>query len=372
VWAKSFSPTLNRAAIYGLGVDGNDNIIIAGGFSGTLDFGGGPLVNGNYSVYNTFLTKLTSAGGHIWSKQFGGDGGAVPTSLAVDGSGNIVLAGSFGQTLNFGGGLPVLTSAGGSDIFVAKFSGTGTPAWAKAFGGLSLDYVNACVVDGTGSIIIGGYFLSPSINFGNGAMVNQGGRDGFIAKLTSGGAVQVTRQFGGTGDAYVNGLAVDANNNIVACGAFTTLVDCGGGLLTSGPGNAIWIAKFSSSLGHVWSKSYGGLYNDAGYGVGVDRGGNVYLTGHAQSAIDFGGGVWTLSNGNNNVFVTKFNGDGGAIWGKRFPTGAVDNDGFRLAFDPQNNPIVTGHFAGVIDFGSGPLTSSPTWGNAAFLVKLAQ
>jgi hypothetical protein len=293
--------------------------------------------------------------------------------MAVDASGNIVVAGSFGQTLNFGGGMQGLTTGGGSDVFLAKFNSSGAPVWVKSFGGFSLDYVNACAVDSAGSIIIGGYFLSPSINFGNGAMNNQGGRDGFVAKFSSAGVVQATRQFGGGGDAYVNGVSVDANNNIVACGAFTTLLDCGGGPLASGAGNAIWIAKFSPTLTHTWSKSYGGDYNDAGYAVGVDRSnGSIYLTGHTVSPIDFGNGVWTFGNGDNNVFVTKFSTDGTAAWGKRFLTGAVNNDGLCVVFDGQNNPVITGYFGGVIDFGCGSFTSSPAWNDAAFVLKLAK
>ena len=72
------------------------------------------------------------------------------------------------------------------------------------------------------------------------------------------------------------------------------------------------------------------------------------------------------------MFVTKFSTDGIATWGKRFQTGAVDNDGLCVAFDGQNNPVITGHFGGVIDFGCGPFTSSPAWTTAAFVLKLAR
>jgi CheY-like chemotaxis protein len=61
-----------------------------------------------------------------------------------------------------------------------------------------------------------------------------------------------------------------------------------------------------------------------------------------------------------------------ATWGKRFQTGAIDNDRLCMAFDAQNNPVITGHFGGVVDFGCGPFTSSPAWTTAAFVLRLAR
>ena len=60
-------------------------------------------------------------GGHLWSKRFGDTGFDLGFGSAVDGSGDVVVTGSFDGTVNFGGGN--LTSAGSKDIFVAKFSG---------------------------------------------------------------------------------------------------------------------------------------------------------------------------------------------------------------------------------------------------------
>jgi hypothetical protein len=48
----------------------------------------------------------------------------------VDGGGNVVVTGYFQGTVNFGGGS--LTSAGGTDIFLFKYSAAGAHVWSSA------------------------------------------------------------------------------------------------------------------------------------------------------------------------------------------------------------------------------------------------
>src|SRR5439155_25059398 len=73
------------------------------------------------------------ASGGAWPKRFGGAGVDYSHAVAADSRGNLVVAGYFQGTADFGGG--PLTSAGGFDIFVAKFSPTGTYLWGKRYGG---------------------------------------------------------------------------------------------------------------------------------------------------------------------------------------------------------------------------------------------
>ena len=87
--------------------------------SGQVDFGTGPLASAGGS--DVFLAKFKSLGTPVWSKRFGDAQSQTGVGVAADASSNILMAGDFSGSLDFGGGLS-LTSAGGSDVFVAKFS----------------------------------------------------------------------------------------------------------------------------------------------------------------------------------------------------------------------------------------------------------
>ena len=101
----------------GIAVGGADNVLVTGFFQGTVDFGGGALSSAGNS--DVFLAKYDAAGAHLWSQRFGDTGVDVGRAIAVDGAGNVLVTGILRGTVDFGGG--PLTSAGLSDIFVAKF-----------------------------------------------------------------------------------------------------------------------------------------------------------------------------------------------------------------------------------------------------------
>ena len=66
--------------------------------------------------HNTFQPADES---HLWSKRFGDEDFQAGLAIFVDASENVIIAGVFKGTVDFGGG--VLTSAGSGDVFVAKF-----------------------------------------------------------------------------------------------------------------------------------------------------------------------------------------------------------------------------------------------------------
>src|SRR5262249_15332426 len=145
--------------------------------------------------------------------------------LAVDRSGNLLVTGSFGATMDLGGGS--LRSVGSSDGFVAKFSGVdGSYIWAKTFGTAGPDIGNGVAVD---PIIVNGIVggtLGGAFNFGTGMTTSAGI---FLAAYDALGNNLWGKTFNtsiipANGNDSGNAVAVDANGNILLCGAVTASI----------------------------------------------------------------------------------------------------------------------------------------------------
>ena len=159
---------------------------------------------------------------------------------------------------------------------------------------------------------------------------------------------------------------MDGAGNVLVTGGFQNGVDFGGGTLTSAGGDDIFLATYSNSGAHLWSKRFGSTSTDTGRGVSVDGAGNVLVTGGFQNSVDFGGGTLT-SAGGDDIFLATYHSPSGAYqWAKRI--GGTNTDrGVGVSMDGAGNVLVTGHFADSVNFGGGTLTS--VGGPDIFLAK---
>ena len=119
LWAKEFGSSNIANGELGSAVvtDGSGNVMLTGAIISDVDFGGGPLF-GNFT-YDIFAAKFSAAGAHLWSHRFSGSWDDYGRAIAADSTGDVLLAGSFNEDVNFGGG--VRTGLGGNKAFGAKF-----------------------------------------------------------------------------------------------------------------------------------------------------------------------------------------------------------------------------------------------------------
>jgi hypothetical protein len=177
LWSERFGDGSSQTAL-AVAVDVSDNVIVAGFFEGAVDFGGGALTSAGGE--DIFVAKLGSDGAHAWSKRFGDASGQNPQDVAVDASGNVTVTGYFVGTVNFGGG--ALTAGSSGDMYVAKFGSGGAHVWSKRFGDGNGAVGRSVAVDASGNSIVTGYFPG-IVNFGGGALGSAGGYDVFVAKF---------------------------------------------------------------------------------------------------------------------------------------------------------------------------------------------
>ena len=96
--------------------DAKDDLLLAGGLIGSMDFGGGPLTSAGSA--DVVVAKLDPAGAHLWSQRFGATNNQQAAAVTSDPDGNVLVVGTFAGTIDFGGG-PV-TAAGNNDGFVVS------------------------------------------------------------------------------------------------------------------------------------------------------------------------------------------------------------------------------------------------------------
>src|SRR5207248_10818434 len=183
--------------------------------------------------------------------------------------------------------------------------------------------------------------VESSVDFGGGVVCQPA--TVFVSKYSPTGATLWSKCLGGMrGGGTGRAVAVDRNGNVLVTGKLSGTVDFGTGPLTSAGASSIFVAKYSAAGVPVWSRAFGGGFNDVGNGVAVDAGGNVVIIGTAAGTVNFGGGPIT-ANG-YTIVVAKFSPAGGHLWSRGFGD-SFSNSGNGVAVDPSGNIAVTGAFS---------------------------
>jgi hypothetical protein len=296
-------------------------------------------------------------------------------ATAPGASGNVYLAGQFVGTLGLGG--LTLSSAGSTDIFVAKWNPTTGFVWAQRAGGAGPDNAAAVAVSGN-SVYVAGEF-SGVAGFGSSSLtVNGTFSDAFVAKLTDAGTTATfgwAQRMGSTSADAATALAVSGTDVYVAGYAagpasFGTLV------VASAGGSDAFVAKLAdagSTSTFTWARLAGGTTNEIAYGVAVD-GPNVYLTGHFSSPTASFGPVALAALGGTDIFVAKLTDSGPAasfVWAQR--AGGFTNDYAFTVAVAGTAVYVVGRFDSLTAaFGGITLTNPASTGTdpEAFVAKL--
>ncbi|MBN1447568.1 MAG: SBBP repeat-containing protein [Bacteroidetes bacterium] len=315
-WATYIGGT-HRDLAYGVAIDGNGNIIIAGETAST-DFpvtnssthaGGPPLVVG---TEDGFIMMYTAAGSVLWATYFGGYGRNAVTGVAIDSYGDVLIAGHTSSTV-----FPVTNSsvyAGGDyDAFAAKLSGGGSVVWATYCGGGGTDRAHGVACDGNGNVFITGETSSTNFPVTAGASQTTfaGIADAFLVKYAASGMVQWSTYCGGNGADLAMGCVTDGSGNFIITG-YTISANfpvTNASHYAGGVGWDAFIVKYSSSGAITWASYYGGTSEDKAHGVAADIGGNMIITGETNSS-NFPVTDASSNAGSYDAFVVHFDAAG--------------------------------------------------------------
>jgi len=315
------------------------------------------------TILLTTLTITTAlAQNYRWAHGFGtSNGDSQGTSIATDANGNVYVAGTHADTIDFDPGLDTVNIAPGG--FIAKYDSTGLFQWAirtayNSYGTLSIA-VNATGVYATGCFN-GTFDFDPSP-----AVVNLTANwaDIFLAKYDLNGNYLWAKNMGGANVNASKSIALDNYGNCYITGFFRDSTDFNpdlgiNSLISNGNADAFF-AKYDSNGTYVWAHSVGDTSYASGTTIALNKTENVfYVGGYFNGSPDFDPGIGSTIVTSSNVddFLAKYDTSGNFIW-----AGAISSSftGGNLISEIQvyTNPnfsteylIVTGSFRNITDF----------------------
>ena len=323
---------------------GDGGAILTGGFSGSVDFGLGPVMANGYDV---FLVKIGVDGETAWQRVYGGNQIQQANCVLVDPDGNIVVGGSNLLTVDFGGG--VIRSNGSSDIFLAKFDRNAGHVWSHGYGSTGSQEARALALgpDNRIGLVVG--YSNGFLDLGGGVMQGHGDAEIAIGAFDADGVHLWSRHAGSAGAEYAADMAFDANGNAFTCGVLSRPVDLGGGVIT--PPTTVTQAGFVASYADDGAFRWNYLIPDTAQSfttaIGADARGNAFVLGHNETRITFGVDIVARSS----ILLLAFDSFGAPL----------DAMGLSLSFpvlrvDDAHQRIVIGANASApVDFGGGNL-----------------
>ncbi|WP_437782006.1 hypothetical protein [Sorangium sp. So ce1097] len=389
-WARGYGDT-GADVGWSIASDAAGNYYVTGSFEGTVDFGAGPLTSAGRT--DVFLLKLDPSGALLWSKRFGSAAAEAGGAVAVDGSGNILLAGTDNNTygdsgMGFGSCEP-LPVPGDETVFVAKLDPEGNLIWSRRS---VLDQhvrhlFEQLAVDALGDVYVA-FFQGqwrwdpsrPSVT-----KLDSAGNLLWTKPLTAGLPYHVDDQH--QSDNVL--LAVDSAGFVIAASAY--IADDPLCTLLEDPSSTcvhrFTVQKLTPTGDVVWSRQLGPSdpadtdIGTSALALAVDADDEILLTAYTDGTVDFGGGVLPegpvliqLDAAGEHVFsqpipfgdalaldpsgdiviagdgLSRLDASGATLWTSSFDASAKD-----IAISPNGTIAVTGAVERATDFGSGPI-----------------
>ncbi len=276
-----------RVDLRAIAVDPGGRVVVAGCWSGAVDFGGGERTSAGDD--DLFVLVLDAGGGYVEDALYGTAGRECANAVAVAADGAIYVGG-----------------IAGNDALVVRFE-DGAPAWQKTFAGSSgsgIEEVAGVAVDGAGAVVVAGRFTAGT-DFGGGPRdAGFGPGDPFLARFDAVGAWQWDRVLSGGEGARLDAVAAQGDS-IVAVGSFSGRlrlddeVEAVSVLLAGADRVDGLVAAWDLDGASRWhavvdEQDASGSADDALGAVAIADDGNVVFAGNTHSAgipIVFAGGV---------------------------------------------------------------------------------
>ncbi len=340
------------------------DVYISGFFSGTIDIDPGPGTHYLTSIApdrsSNFIAKFDRTGLLQWATQL--DDGGVNIAMEIDKEGNLYLAGNYTDTVDFDPGpdtFALHAQPGGTmPAYILKLDKNGNFVWVKSYGetkaatngiiGYYYDFFRLALDNENNIILAFGMYGTVDLNPGAAAAdtfyITAENKALALVKLDNAGTFIWGKKL--FGNATVQALAIDKQNNILLGGAAEAAVQFHTGpAFTPGYQDA-YVCRYSSSGIFQWVKILEGDVATVPYSrsylnaLAVTADDEILIAGESAGAVDLNPGTVkdTVNTGDGNLFqgfLIKLNNTGEFIWRAR-------QGGNAIALDKRGNIYLGG------------------------------
>ncbi len=375
-WAIRIGGVNNEGGNYNFGgikVDTSGNVYVSSTYSTSANFvsaNGTTITRAAIGQSDAFVMKANSSGVVQWINLIGSNGGNDEGGgLAIDRNQNVYVTGIFfnnATVQSIGSPSGNVNSFGSGDAFIVKYNPSGSLQYESRVGGFLLDYGGFIDVDSTGAAYVSGGFGccgNSFVNFGGNNLSNSGNWGGYLTKFDPTGNNLWGIGLGTNNGESLQGVVVDdINDKVYVTGHFQ-----GSSTLSSRPpGSAIGITAPNSSYNALlactnlngslqWVRQFGGTGDEYGFGVELDLNRNPMVTGEFSSVTNFGGGNIT-PNGSANAYFARYTPTNTFIEAEKFGNGSFSS-GNQLHMSPTGLLYLTGTYNGQLIPGADTLNS---------------
>ncbi len=324
------------------------------GYSVQQTSDGGFIIVGTTSSYGAgssdiYLIRTDSDGDTLWTRTYGGDSAEVGFSIQQTNDNGFVIVGS-------------TKTASAESCYLIRTNSNGDTLWTKMYGGSSsIEYIEqATSVQQTsdgGFILIGAHLSDVYLirtdaigdtlwtkmyggnSFEFGTTIRQTTDEGFIIagytystlfgdldvyliRTNSNGDTLWTRTYGGIGDDAGKSVHQTTDGGFIITGITDSFTDTIGD---------VYLIRTDSRGDTLWTETYGG--NDFGIGSSVQQ--------MSDGGFIIGGTTFSFNAGNYDVYLIRTNKGGDTLWTKTF--GGTGDDGAEsVQITEDGGFIITG------------------------------
>lgn len=321
------------------------------------------------------ILPLQSQAAPAWSAMsFGGAGTDIGQAIKTDSSNETYVTGAFSETAYFHGSRPgnkSLTSAGGQDVFLAKYDSTGNLSWVVSGGGAGDDQGFDIAFDAARNVYLTGTFTDSATFYGRSGSqktVTGNAQTIFLAKYNSAGVLQWVQtgvsDIGESNNGY--GVAVDSASGsvyVTGMGQEDIAFSASDGTTHTVPGVGTWhmyLVKYDTAGHFKWGETNEASPNTVAHKVALDDQANPYVVGwmegqaifHSADGHDltingFSQPVQSYPDYPGDAYVAKYDSNGNAKWVNHI--GGYKGVGTEIATSRDGKITITGFIGNIAD-----------------------